>query len=121
MVCDGIMRKPRLSFLGAGLSPGIVEIPVLQQANLAGSPLDTTRDYIGGANNGKVSYNSGEPAGKVALYLRKVFMSKSKTPSRTAYRDAVDGQFITKREAERNPRESVKEKVPLPTPPKRGK
>lgn len=41
-------------------------------------------------------------------------MSKPKTPSRVGYRDAVDGQFITKREAESRPREAVKEHIPLP-------
>jgi hypothetical protein len=43
-------------------------------------------------------------------------MSKSKTPSRPGYRDAVDGQFVTKREAEARPRETVKEQIPLPKP-----
>ena len=40
-------------------------------------------------------------------------MSKSKTPTRTDYRDSVDGQFVTKREAETRPRETTKEKNPL--------
>ena len=35
--------------------------------------------------------------------------------TRTAYRDAVDGEFITKREAEKRPRETVKEQIPVPT------
>lgn len=35
--------------------------------------------------------------------------------SRTGYRDAVDGQFISKKEAEARPRETVKERIPLPT------
>lgn len=34
--------------------------------------------------------------------------------SRTGYRDAVDGQFITEREAKDRPRETVKERIPLP-------
>ena len=34
--------------------------------------------------------------------------------SHTGYRSSVDGQFITKREAEANPRESVKERIPNP-------
>lgn len=42
-------------------------------------------------------------------------MSKSKTPSRTGYRSAVDGQFVTRREAEAKPREHVKERIPLPS------
>lgn len=41
-----------------------------------------------------------------------------KPQSRTAYRDSVDGQFITKQEAEKRPRESEKERLPLP---KKGK
>ena len=45
-------------------------------------------------------------------------MSKSKTPSRTGYRSAVDGQFTTKREADAKPREHVKEQIPLPKPKK---
>lgn len=48
-------------------------------------------------------------------------MSKAKTETRVAHRSAVDGQFITKREAERNPRESVRERIPVPTPPKKSK
>jgi hypothetical protein len=39
--------------------------------------------------------------------------------TRTGYRDAVDGEFITKREAEARPRESVKEQIPLPKPKKK--
>jgi hypothetical protein len=48
-------------------------------------------------------------------------MATGKTPSRTAYRSSVDGQFTTRKEAERNPREHQKERVPLPQPPKGGK
>ncbi|QBE64272.1 multidrug transporter [Pseudoduganella lutea] len=46
-------------------------------------------------------------------------MATSKTPTRVAHRSAVDGQFITKKQADRNPRESVKERIPVPKPPKR--
>ena len=45
-------------------------------------------------------------------------MAKAK-PTRTAYRSAVDGQFTTKKEAERKPREHVKERVPVPSKRKR--
>jgi hypothetical protein len=34
--------------------------------------------------------------------------------TRTGYRDAVDGQFITEKEADKRPRETVKEQIPLP-------
>jgi len=34
--------------------------------------------------------------------------------ARIGYRDAVDGQFVTKREAEDRPRETVREHIPLP-------
>lgn len=40
--------------------------------------------------------------------------------TRTDYRDSVDGQFVTKREADVRPRETTKERNPLPTP-KKGK
>jgi len=39
-------------------------------------------------------------------------MSTNKT--RTGYRDADSGQFIKENEAKRNPKESVKERIPLP-------
>ncbi len=39
--------------------------------------------------------------------------------TRTGYRDAGDGQFIKKREAEARPRETVKEQIPLPKKPKK--
>lgn len=47
-------------------------------------------------------------------------MSTSKTPSRVVYRSSVDGQFTTKREAERNPREHQREHVPVSHPAKGG-
>ena len=37
-------------------------------------------------------------------------------PKKTVYRDSNDGQFITKREAEQNPRESEKERVRIVPP-----
>lgn len=37
-----------------------------------------------------------------------------KPETRTAYRDSVDGQFIKKEEAEKRPRETEKERVPMP-------
>jgi hypothetical protein len=42
-------------------------------------------------------------------------MAAKKT--RIVYRDAVDGEFIKKKEAERRPRETIKEHVPLPKKP----
>jgi hypothetical protein len=45
----------------------------------------------------------------------------SKPPQKTVYRDAGDGQFITKKEYEKaKPNTVTKEKVPVP-PPKKGK
>ena len=38
-------------------------------------------------------------------------MAKSKPKSRVVHRSAVTGRFITKRKADRNPRESVKERI----------
>lgn len=39
----------------------------------------------------------------------------SRTPTtRPGYRDARDGQFTTRREAEKDPAHHVKERVPLP-------
>lgn len=43
-------------------------------------------------------------------------------PERKVYRDAGDGKFITKREADGRPKETVvKETVKYPPPPKRKK
>jgi hypothetical protein len=36
---------------------------------------------------------------------------KNNRTTRDIYRSAVDGKFITKKKAERNPRESVKERM----------
>jgi hypothetical protein len=45
----------------------------------------------------------------------------AKKPTRTVrYRDSVDGQFITKKEAEKRPRETEKEVV-KPSPKRRSK
>jgi hypothetical protein len=50
-------------------------------------------------------------------------MGKEKEPRKTVYRDSKDGQFVTKREAERKPSEYEKERVrtgrPPPPPPSR--
>jgi hypothetical protein len=45
----------------------------------------------------------------------------SSEPKKTVYRDSKDGQFISKREAERNPDTSEKERVRIrpPEPPKK--
>jgi hypothetical protein len=47
--------------------------------------------------------------------------SKSPEQKKTVYRDSKDGQFISKREAERNPDTSEKERVRIkpPQPPKK--
>lgn len=37
-----------------------------------------------------------------------------KPQTRTGYRDSVKGHFITKEEAEKRPRETEKERIPLP-------
>lgn len=41
-------------------------------------------------------------------------MAKKKTKTKTVYRDSVDGHFISQDEAERRPRETEKERVPVP-------
>jgi hypothetical protein len=38
---------------------------------------------------------------------------------KTVYRDSVDGQFVTKREAEQRPRETERERVPVGKPSKK--
>jgi hypothetical protein len=48
------------------------------------------------------------------------YLMTKKPETRVAYRSAVDGQFITKREHDRNPREAVRERIPVPPPPKKG-
>lgn len=48
----------------------------------------------------------------------KCTMTKEKPATRVAYRSSVDGQFATKKEAERNPREHERQRIPLPTPTK---
>lgn len=45
-------------------------------------------------------------------------MAKEKEPKRTVYRDSKDGQFVTKKEAERKPSEYEKERVRV-RPPKK--
>lgn len=42
-------------------------------------------------------------------------MAKKKPPvkKKTVYRDSVSGEFITEREANRRPRETEKERVPV--------
>jgi len=41
-------------------------------------------------------------------------MAKQKPKTKTAYRSADDGQFVTKKEAEKKPKEHVKEKIIIP-------
>jgi len=49
-------------------------------------------------------------------------MASQKQPQKTIYRDDGNGQFIPKKEYEKRPPNTVtKEKVPLPTPSKKGK
>jgi hypothetical protein len=48
-------------------------------------------------------------------------MASAKPATRVAYRSSVDGQFITKKEAMKNPRESERQHIPLPPAPKKGK
>jgi hypothetical protein len=38
---------------------------------------------------------------------------------KTVYRDSVDGQFVTKREADQRPRETERERVPVGKPSKK--
>lgn len=38
-------------------------------------------------------------------------MAKGKAKTKTVHRSAVDGKFITKKQAEKKPRESVKERI----------
>jgi hypothetical protein len=38
-------------------------------------------------------------------------MAKGKAKIKTVHRSSVDGKFITKKQAEKNPRESVKERI----------
>jgi len=38
-------------------------------------------------------------------------MAKGKGKTQTVYRSSVDGRFITKRKAERNPKQSEKERI----------
>ncbi|MCL6484018.1 MAG: hypothetical protein I4O49_07510 [Janthinobacterium lividum] len=45
-------------------------------------------------------------------------MSKAKPATRVAYRSSVDGQFATKKEADKSPREHERQHIPLPTKPK---
>jgi hypothetical protein len=47
-------------------------------------------------------------------------MAPPKSPQRVVYRSSVDGQFTTKKEADRAPRSHQREHVPLPTQPKKG-
>ena len=42
-------------------------------------------------------------------------MAKQKPQTRTVYRSADDGQFVPKKEAEKKPKEHVKEKIIIPT------
>ena len=43
----------------------------------------------------------------------------AKPERKTVYRNSVDGQFITKKAADRNPRESEKERVVVAKPRKK--
>jgi hypothetical protein len=45
-------------------------------------------------------------------------MAKNSEPKKTVYRDSKDGQFVTKKEAERKPSEYEKERVRI-SPPKK--
>ncbi len=45
----------------------------------------------------------------------------AKEKKKTVYRDSVDGQFITREEAESRPRETEKERVRVKPPAKRKK
>lgn len=45
-------------------------------------------------------------------------MAKNPEPKKTVYRDSKDGQFVTKKEADRNPREYEKERVRIKPPKK---
>jgi len=47
-------------------------------------------------------------------------MSK-KQDKRTVYRDSEDGQFVDKEYAEKNPKTTEKEKVPISRPPPKKK
>ena len=42
-------------------------------------------------------------------------MAKQKPASRTVYRDAKDGQFTTKKQADKKPNEHVKETIKPPS------
>jgi hypothetical protein len=44
-----------------------------------------------------------------------------KTKTRIIYRDSVNGEIISKQEAERRPRETEKERVHIPSPAKKKK
>jgi len=46
-------------------------------------------------------------------------MSKKSEPKKTVYRDSKDGQFVTKKEAERRPNETEKERVRISPPDKK--
>lgn len=47
-------------------------------------------------------------------------MASTKQPQRVVYRSSDDGQFVTKKEAEKKPREHQREHVPVPAPAKKG-
>lgn len=47
-------------------------------------------------------------------------MPKSTKPVILTYRSAVTGQYVTQRQAERNPRETVRETRPAPAAPTKG-
>lgn len=48
-------------------------------------------------------------------------MAGKKTDTQTNYRSAVDGQYVKKSEALKNPRETVKETGPKLPPAKKGR
>lgn len=47
-------------------------------------------------------------------------MPKSTKPVIPTFRSAVTGQYVTQRQAERNPRETVRETRPAPAAPTKG-